>query len=138
MIRCYYYNIIESCKSNEGNNQIQEMERVAENAKLYRAERKVKKLFEKEQKLKNLTYKITLLDIIEIQKKETLLLKEKATRDEESARRKERYERYTKIGSSEVVLSLLKKMRKSYGYDELIHLDPFDPTIDYYNNDNKL
>ena len=146
LFQIYYYmillydNIIESGESdNNTSKEFQEMERVADNAKFYRAEQKVKNLCKKEQKLKSLTYKVTLLDIIEKNKNDKLLLEtlriqeeEKATRDEESAHRKERYERYAKIGSSE---GILKIMRKSYGYNELIHSEPFDPAI-LYDIDN--
>ena len=114
------------------------MERVAENAKICRAELKKKKEEKLIKKNSNLTYKVTLLDIIEKQKNDRLLSEtlkiqeeEKATRENESAHRKERYERYGKIGSSE---GILKRMRQRYGYNELIHLEPFDPTILYDKN----
>ena len=115
-----------------------EVQRVCNVAKLYRGEKKIKTFFNKYIKNKN-SYKTTLLDILEKQKKDDeyceLLRKqedERFTEQEDLIYRmelKEMYERYAQIGNSG---GILKKLRTSCGYNELIHLEPFDAILDYH------
>ena len=117
---------------------ISEVQRVCNVAKLYRGEKKIKKFFNKYIKSK-ISYKTTLLDILEKQKKDNeyieLLRKQEDERFTEQEdliyrmERKERYERYALIGNSG---GILKRLRTSYGYNELIHLQPFDAILDYH------